>query len=68
MYNEQFRKRTILIINNKYIYHYHFYLYHYYIITIDHAVLLVGVSESNGYWKAKNSWGTLWGENGYIRL
>jgi C1A family cysteine protease len=36
--------------------------------TINHAVLLVGVSTSAGYWKLKNSWGTSWGESGYIRL
>lgn len=34
--------------------------------NINHAVLLVGMSSS--YWKIKNSWGTGWGEQGYIRL
>ncbi|KAG1702635.1 hypothetical protein DVH05_009583 [Phytophthora capsici] len=34
--------------------------------TLDHAVLAVGFSSS--YFKIKNSWGTQWGENGYIRL
>lgn len=34
--------------------------------SINHAVLLVGVSAS--YWKIKNSWGTTWGEKGYIRI
>jgi C1A family cysteine protease len=34
--------------------------------SIDHAVLLVGVV--GGAWKIKNSWGTSWGEHGYIRL
>jgi len=35
---------------------------------INHAVLLVGFSSSQGYWKIKNSWSTQWGENGFIRL
>ena len=34
--------------------------------SINHAVLLVGVVGGN--WKIKNSWGTSWGESGYIRL
>jgi C1A family cysteine protease len=34
--------------------------------SINHAVLLVGVA--GGAWKIKNSWGTGWGESGYIRL
>ncbi len=34
--------------------------------TLNHAVLLVGVVGGN--WKIKNSWGTGWGEKGYIRL
>lgn len=33
---------------------------------INHAVLLVGVV--GGAWKIKNSWGTGWGEAGFIRL
>lgn len=39
-------------------------------IDIDHAVVLVGYgTEGNtGYWTIKNSWGTMWGEEGYIRL
>ena len=34
--------------------------------SINHAVLLTGVV--GGAWKIKNSWGTGWGESGYIRL
>jgi C1A family cysteine protease len=34
--------------------------------SINHAVLLVGVVGGN--WKIKNSWGTSWGEAGFIRL
>ena len=34
--------------------------------SLDHGVLLVGVVGGN--WKIKNSWGTGWGESGFIRL
>ncbi|KAL4431842.1 hypothetical protein ABPG74_015282 [Tetrahymena malaccensis] len=33
----------------------------------DHAVLLVGYN-SDGTWKVRNSWGTSWGQKGYITL
>jgi len=38
--------------------------------SVDHCVQAVGVdtSATNGYWKVRNSWGTSWGENGFIRL
>lgn len=36
--------------------------------SIDHAVQMVGVNTDEGWWKVRNSWGTSWGESGYIRL
>jgi C1A family cysteine protease len=37
---------------------------------LDHGVVVVGVYQdaTQNYWKIKNSWGTSWGEDGYIRL
>jgi hypothetical protein len=36
---------------------------------LDHCVQVVGVkADIGGYWKVRNSWGTDWGESGYIRL
>lgn len=36
----------------------------------DHAVEIVGMGVDNGqaFWKIRNSWGSQWGENGFIRL
>lgn len=38
--------------------------------TVDHSVVIVGYGTSSGinYWNLRNSWGTTWGESGYIRL
>jgi C1A family cysteine protease len=39
---------------------------------VDHAVTLIGygIDQATGvdYWLIKNSWGTRWGENGYVRV
>jgi len=37
---------------------------------MDHSVLAVGYNDTHvpSYWVIKNSWGTSWGEQGYVRI
>jgi C1A family cysteine protease len=37
-------------------------------LNINHAVNIVGVNVDEGYWIIRNSWGTWWGDKGYMKL
>jgi len=36
--------------------------------NVDHCVQVVGIDTESSYWIVRNSWGTDWGEDGYIYL
>ncbi|HPR87133.1 MAG TPA: C1 family peptidase [bacterium] len=36
--------------------------------SVNHAILLVGWDDAAGAWILRNSWGTGWGEAGYMRI
>lgn len=44
------------------------YRYSWGILEGYHAITLVGYDDAGGYWIAKNSWGTYWGEAGWFKI
>jgi len=36
--------------------------------SLDHGVLLAGLDVENGYYLVKNSWGSSWGDSGYLKI
>ncbi|MCL1471948.1 C1 family peptidase [Argonema antarcticum] len=34
----------------------------------NHAINIIGWDDAGGYWIARNSWGSDWGENGYFKI
>merc|ERR1711871_797833 len=38
------------------------------VIKQNHCISIVGYDATEKYWLVRNSWGTSWGENGYIRM
>ncbi len=39
-----------------------------YYTTANHAIALVGWNDTGNYWILRNSWGSSWGESGYMRI
>jgi C1A family cysteine protease len=33
-----------------------------------HCISVIGYNDAGGYWIAKNSWGTSWGDNGFFKI
>jgi C1A family cysteine protease len=34
----------------------------------NHQIILVGWNDAGGYWILRNSWGSYWGEDGYMKI